>query len=284
MHVFITSRTSYFFIRSRLEQYSEGQLVLSLHTLNHTVNNTSTLSVSPPPLTGKLSSIVHIKSNKVITPTFGKSMYPAGTGWWNVPEGVTIPVLSLSMAWCENTPGSDMGLWIMWLPIPLWHQSTLSNTTDNTEIALNHPFSRINVYTVPFIKVTFAQLTVFVHPPALKTEVHVDWRASETAPVLKSNTWARSYEQLHATKAPPLQFSFIWKGKMAFVLTSSSSKNLDSLPFWCCERGMYAMKAICSNSLEFFHEWTKRQKYFWKAKSENDQLEPCVHVLITGIH
>lgn len=160
----------------------------------------------------------------------------------------------------------------------------LTPQTDNTGIALNHPFSRINVYTAPFLKVTFAQLTVLVHPPALKTEVHVDWRASEMAPVLKSNTWARSYEQLHATKAPPLQFSFIWKGKMAFVLTSSSSKNLNSLPFWCCERGMYAMKAICSNSLEFFHEWTKRQKYFWKAKSENDQLEPCVHVLITGIH
>lgn len=99
-------------------------------------------------------------------------MYPAGTGWWNVPEGVTIPVLSLSMAWCENTPGSDMGLWIMWLPIPLWHQSTLSNKTQNTALyttPANHPFSSLNVCALQhFLKVAFAQLAAPMHPPAWK--------------------------------------------------------------------------------------------------------------------
>lgn len=39
-----------------------------------------------------------INLSGIITPTLGKSMYPAGIGWWNVPEGVTIPVTSLSIA------------------------------------------------------------------------------------------------------------------------------------------------------------------------------------------
>lgn len=110
----------WYFASSRLRQYCSQMLHCTASSIS------CSLSVRHTDVE-KSSSTAHTKYKRVITPTFGKSMYPAGTGWWNVPEGVMIPVLSLSMAWCENTPGSDMGLWIMWLPIPLWHQSTLSN-------------------------------------------------------------------------------------------------------------------------------------------------------------
>ena len=83
------------------------------------------------------------------------------------------------------------------------------------------------------------------------------WRASETVPAhstagtrsQRKEFWTVTHNQ---SIASPIFLHL--KGKAGICANSSSSKPRNSLRVWCCERGMYATKTICSTSWPFFSE------------------------------